>query len=135
MKVYVPDASVILKWVIGEEEDADGAFTLLNGWLHQEHEFIVPTLWRYEVGNVLGLKRPKEADAILTLLVEYHFDETAISDEMSRIAFSLMRDHRGVTFYDACYHAVAIARKGVMVTADRTYYAKVKSKGGIMLVG
>ena len=135
MKKYVPDASIILKWVIGEEKDTDDALALLKGWLNQEHDFIVPALWRFEVGNVLGLKRPKEAEAILNLLSAYQFEETTLSAEMVHITFDLMHDHRGVSFYDACYHAVAIAIKGTMVTADKTYYSKVKSMGSILLVG
>jgi len=38
MKVFVPDASVILKWVLGETENQDKAIELLEGWLNQEHE-------------------------------------------------------------------------------------------------
>ena len=47
MKIFVPDASVILKWVLREEEDHDYAFALLKGWINQEHEFILPSLWLY----------------------------------------------------------------------------------------
>ncbi len=72
MKVIVPDASIILKWVLGEDEEGqDRAIELLKGWLNQEYEFILPSLWIYEVGNVLGLKRPKDAEKILGLLLGY----------------------------------------------------------------
>lgn len=35
---------------------------------------------------------------------------------------------------DAIYHAVALLESGVMVTADRAYFEKVKGKGKIILI-
>jgi predicted nucleic acid-binding protein len=134
MKVFVPDASVILKWVLGETENQDKAIELLEGWLNQEHEFILPPLWLYEVGNVLGLKRAKDAEKILGLLLEYEFRDCQITRELVNSTFSLMREFKGVTFYDAIYHAVALLENGVMVTADRAYFEKVKGKGKIILI-
>ncbi|MEW6615627.1 MAG: type II toxin-antitoxin system VapC family toxin [Thermodesulfobacteriota bacterium] len=134
MKVFVPDASVILKWVLGETENQDKAIELLEGWLNQEYEFILPPLWLYEVGNVLGLKREKDAEKILGLLLEYEFRECKITGELVNSTFGLMREFKGVTFYDAIYHAVALLENGVMVTADKAYFEKAKDKGNIILI-
>ncbi len=135
MKIFVPDASVILKWVLGEDEEGqDRAIELLNGWLGQEHEFILPSLWIYEVGNVLGLKRPKDAEKILGLLLEYEFKESQITNIQINLAFHLMKEFKGVTFYDAIYHTLALLEKGVLVTADKDYFKKAKNMGGIMLI-
>lgn len=134
MKVFVPDASVILKWVLGETESQDKAIELLEGWLNQEHEFILPPLWLYEVGNVLGLKRAEDAEKILGLLLEYEFRNCQITGKLLNSTFGLMREFKGVTFYDAIYHAVALLENGVMVTADRAYFEKVKGKGKIILI-
>ena len=133
MNTFVPDASVILKWVIGEE-DSKNTQTLLDGWLNQEYEFILPSLWVYEVGNVLGLKRPKEADAILSLLIDYAFQECEMTKDLIAATFGLMKAYRGITFYDAVYHAVALQEKGVMITADRAYYEKTKKQGSVRLI-
>lgn len=134
MKIFVPDASVILKWVLRDEEDHDYAFALLKGWINQEHEFILPSLWLYEVGNVLGMKRPKDAERILDILLEYEFMEYRITKEITTIAFRLMRELKGVTFYDTIYHVIALRESGVMVTADKTYFEKAKGMGGILLI-
>lgn len=135
MKVIVPDASIILKWVLGEdEEDQDRATELLKGWLNQEYEFILPSLWIYEVGNVLGLKRPKDAGKILGLLLGYEFKECRNTNKLVDLTFKLMKEFKGVTFYDAIYHALALIEKGMMVTADKDYYKKTKDKGGIILI-
>ena len=127
MKVIVPDASIILKWVIGEgEEGQDRAIEFLNGWLNQEYEFIMPSLWIYEVGNVLGLKRPKDAEKILGLLLGYEFKESQITNIQVNLTFHLMKEFKGVTFYDAIYHSVALLEKGMMVTADKDYFQEDK---------
>lgn len=58
--IVIPDASVILKWVL-EKDDEPGyaqALKLQDAILADDVEIRVPTLWRYEVGNVLGLKNP-----------------------------------------------------------------------------
>ncbi|MGC9196606.1 MAG: type II toxin-antitoxin system VapC family toxin [Syntrophobacteraceae bacterium] len=51
----VVDASVILKWVLGEEREAEWnkALALLNGWVEGRVELMAPDLWVYEVGNFL----------------------------------------------------------------------------------
>ena len=38
------------------------------------------------------------------------------------------------TFYDAAYHAVAVARGGTMVTADGRYVAKAGRAGHVRLL-
>ncbi len=133
MKIFVPDASVIVKWVIGEDSD-DIAGDILHGWLNQEHDFLLPSLWVYEVGNVLGMKRPKDANTILDLLLEYRFRECSITRELIAATYDLMNEYRGATFYDAVYHAVALRENGTMVTADKAYYEKAKRKGCVMLI-
>ena len=135
MKIFVLDASVILKWVLGEDEEGqDRAIELLNGWLGQEHEFILPSLWVYEVGNVLGLKRSKDAEKILGLLLEYEFKEYRNTNKLVDLTFKLMKEFIGVTFYDAIYHALALLEKGILVTADKEYFKKAKNMGGIILI-
>lgn len=135
MKLFVPDASIILKWVLSENEDnQDKALSLLHAWLNQECAFILPSLWMYEVGNVLGLKKPKEADELLGLLLDYEFPEARISKRLINQTYRLMKEHRGITFYDAVYHAVAVQESGTLVTADKAYFDKMHSKGGIVLI-
>ena len=58
--IVVPDASVLLKWVLrsDDEEDRNRALDLKAAWLAGACEIVVPTLWAFEVGNVLGMKQP-----------------------------------------------------------------------------
>ena len=47
----------------------------------EQVELRVPTLWRYEVGNVLGLKKPKMALELMGALLAYEFDEVPLRNE------------------------------------------------------
>jgi len=40
----------------------------------------------------------------------------------------------GVTFYDAVYHAIALERKGTLVTADAAYLKKAGKYGHAVLL-
>ena len=80
------------------------------------------------------MKRPKNAERILEILLEYEFTERPIIQEIINITLSLMREFRGITFYDGVYHALAIHENGFTVTADSAYFERVKEKGRILLI-
>ena len=131
----VPDASVILKWVFKapEEDHAEEALLLLDQWVDGRINIIVPALWCFEVGNVLGLKSAGLAAEIMALLLEYKFEEQAITDEICRLILSIMGDCK-VTFYDAAYHAVALNCGATFITADEAYVRKASKLGQVALV-
>lgn len=132
--VVVPDASVILKWMLqGPEEEArDASLALRDAWLEGALEIVVPTLWIFEVGNVVGLKQPTKAEALLQTVVDLALPEEPAAAYATSI-LELMREH-DVTFYDAAYHALAIVRQGTMLTADRRYVKKSEAAGHIQLI-
>lgn len=132
----VPDASVILKWAFNAEageQDAANAEGLLQGWVDGKYTILLPSLWIFEVGNVLGLKVPDMADAIMEVFIDYRFVSVDITHNLCGKTFDLMKKY-GVTFYDAVYHAVALRQKGLLVTADESYYKKAKGSGHIALL-
>ena len=51
--IIVPDASIILKWVLEKEDEPDyrQAFQLQESLVAEQIEMRLPTLWRYEVGK------------------------------------------------------------------------------------
>ena len=134
-RIVVPDASVILKWIdrLPGEKDREHADALLDAWLNGRLEIVVPPLWAFEVSNVLGQDDPLGAGPIMDELLGYRFEEADTTPELFRAAFGLMKDFR-VTFYDAVYHAVALLRKGVFVTADEAYFRKAGRRGGVSLL-
>ena len=129
--VLVPDASVLLKWALrsDDEPDRDLALALKTAWLDGRCDLVVPTLWVYEVGNVLGLKEPKVADQLLAAMVDLQMTEVSPATYHPSI-LRLMRDHH-VTFYDAAYHALAIERDATMLTADVKYVRKAARAGHV----
>ena len=82
---------------------------------------------------MLGREDPLCAGPIMEELLGYRFEEADPTTELCRAAFGLMKDFR-VTFYDAVYHAVALLRKGVFVTADEAYFRKAGRRGGVALL-
>jgi len=130
--VVVPDASVLLKWVLAseDEEDRDRALELRERWLSGECTVVLPSLWLFEVGNIVGTKQPDLAGELMKILIDFRFEEEPASDFCLK-ALELMRKFK-VTFYDASYHAVALMRGGVFVTADTNYWRKTSAAGHSM---
>ncbi len=135
MKQYVVDASVILKWVLGDEREKDQkeALKLLRGWVNGRAAVSAPTLWQYEVGNFLGREVPEEAEIKMKLLLNLHIRNIELSDTIYRQCFAWMRDFK-ITFYDASYLAVAHDIGADLVTADAKFKAKMDKKGPIYLL-
>lgn len=119
--VVVPDASVILKWVLpsADEPESDRAIALRDQWIAGRVAIVVPALWAFEVANVLAMKSGKQAEPLLSALLDLEMDEAPVR-EFAAAALSLCVKH-DVTFYDAAYHALAQARRGTLVTADERY--------------
>ena len=130
----MPDASVLLKWILrsSDEPDRDRALDLKAAWLADDCELVVPSLWVYEVGNVLALKQPSIAAALLHAMLDLGLRDEAPHRDAGAIV-GLMREHK-VTFYDAAYHALAIRHRGTMITADRAYVKKAARAGHVVLL-
>jgi len=84
----------------------------------------LPTLWRFEVGNVLGLKQPTLATELLSALLAYGFEEVSLGKDYAQEFLEHMREVNGVSFYDAAYHVLALRVKGLYLTADLAYLKK-----------
>jgi predicted nucleic acid-binding protein len=122
----VLDASVILKWVLDAETEPGhaAASRLLERFQKGELNLLVPSLWLYEVGNTLCLKRPADAFEALAALCDLGLSEVPFSRGMIHRAISLAQGH-SLTFYDASYLAVAEAAETVLVTADGKFYRRL----------
>lgn len=125
-RLIVPDACVLLKWVLPAEREPDlhQARALRRAFEEQGIDLLLPPLWFYEVGNVLTLKCPEDAAARLRLLTDMAIPEARPSAAWREEICALVKSKR-VTFYDATYHALARVTSGLFVTADRKYMAKV----------
>ena len=127
--VVVPDASVLLKWSLDApgEKDREKALAIRQEWLAGRHRLILPSIWAYEVGNILGREQPGLARQLLEIYLGYQFEEEHAADLFERI-LDIM-NAIDVTFYDAAYHSVAIKHRGTYVSADDKYVRKALSFG------
>lgn len=134
--VVVPDASVILKWVLQPEDEPDvpRALRLLDEYRARRIEMRVPGLWRHEVGNILGLKYPELAAEAMEALLSVGFGEESLDRDYCLAVLRFMRESRGVTFYDAAYHVLALRLGGALITADRHYARRTRRRGHIVLL-
>ena len=135
MKKYVVDASVILKWVVGNERESDHekAKSLLETWTEGDIELSAPILWQYEVGNFLGRSLQDEAMDKMNLLLNLNIRNVALTNDMVNRCFSWMRQKK-VTFYDASYLAVAFEIKGTLITADEKFTDEMGKTNRIYLL-
>jgi predicted nucleic acid-binding protein len=136
MTTLIPDASIILKWSLEREDEPDfqKALMILEDYLAEKVDIFLPALWRYEVGNILGRKKPEMASEIFRISLRYQFNEEPLDEAYSLQVLALMREVKGISFYDASYHILAIRKHGFYVTADRDYYRRALQHGSIMLL-
>jgi predicted nucleic acid-binding protein len=125
VKLVVPDASVLLKWVLPEEREphAAQAIAIRDAFIAGRIRLLVPPLWFYEVGNVLVAHYPDSAAERLAALAAFRLPEARPTSAWRERIIKLAAEH-GVTFYDASYHALAAVMGGVFVTADEKYLRK-----------
>lgn len=135
MTLLVPDASVVLKWVLREEApDTPNALKLFEDFALGRVDLVLPSLWFYEVANVLSLKTSaSETVRNLQFLVDQDLSVGELSWSSVRLGCEMARTLR-VSFYDACYHALAIQDEAQLVTADERYYRKAGKHGSILLL-
>ena len=132
-RLVVPDASVILKWVLpsGDEPDLGPALALRDSIAGGHVRAIVPALWLYEVGNTLARRQPDRAERTLGALLRFDLENAPQSSIWLECVLGLTRRY-GVTFYDASYHAHAIVGRGTFVTADERYIGRAEDAGRVM---
>lgn len=131
--LVVPDASVLLKWVLpsDDEPDADKALQLRAAILDEAVHVIVPPLWIYEIGNTVSRRFPEHAQACLSALLRFGLEEMPASQAWLARSVELTSRH-DVSFYDAAYHALALLHKGLFVTADVKYAGRASGSGSVV---
>lgn len=130
MKSVVVDASVILKWVLppDNEPHQTQALELRDAFINEKLQLFVPTLWYFEVGNLLSRIFPEQAgEQLKDLTVILESAEKHSSPNYQSEILRLTKRY-GVTFYDASYHALAIVEKGALFTADEKYLRAISKE-------
>ena len=136
MKSCVVDASVAVKWFVGDAPDENNipqALQLLDIGISGNAVFIQPPHWVAEISAVLARRIPQLAsDNIADLL---QFDCVRIVDSFHAyqraISLSQTLNHH---LFDTLYHAVALEEDATLITADRCFYDKARAVGSIMML-
>jgi predicted nucleic acid-binding protein len=126
LPLLVPDASVLLKWVLPSDDqpDTDIALALRSSIVEESVRALLPTLWIYEVGNTIARRFPTCALDWMCALMKFGLEEAPPTQAWLAKTLEITVQHE-VSFYDAAYHAVALIHKGVFVTADTRYVNRV----------
>jgi hypothetical protein len=119
--VVVPDASVILKWVLpGDELGSERALALRDAIRDEHVRAIVPGLWLYEVGNTVARRYPDHARAWLSALAKFGLEEAPATQSWLTKALDLTK-------------AYAV-HGGVFVTADERYAKRTSASGAVVML-
>ena len=131
-QLLVPDASILLKWVLpSDEPDADKALLLRAAILEEAVRAILPAIWLHEAGNTIARRFPQKAVDWLSALLKFGLEEAPPSPPWLAKTLELTRRYE-VSFYDAAYHALALVHKGLFVTADSRYINRVAESGSVV---
>lgn len=127
MKRYVLDTSVIVKW-FSEEKGSEKAGGILRQLQNQEAEILIPELVKYELANALlkGKKLTgKEAELALVIFYILPLSFMAETPESAKLTYSLA-EKLNISYYDACFLALAKIQKATLITANPRHQKKVK---------
>ena len=127
--VFVIDASVTIAWLMPDEADdvANNAYRRLR-----DGEALVPSLWWYEVRNVLianeRRKRVSQAtvDRLLVALARLPIGFDHTPDEPALLG--LARKFQ-LTVYDAAYLELALRREAPLASLDRALKVAARASG------
>jgi predicted nucleic acid-binding protein len=129
--VIVLDSSVALKWIFADEVGAGHAVRIRDDHISAKNEIAVPSLFFYEIANVLATKvklAPDDALEAFSLINDFEFNVYELDNFEYLEAMTLAMKLR-ISVYDASYHVLARQLGCRFLTADRKFWEKVKGMG------
>lgn len=136
MNTVVVDASVIVKWILPDNEkenNIDQALRILQLIKKSKIQVKQPPHWLAETAAVIQRLSPETAIEDIKDLYDTNFEILDTQQVYMRACeLSTTLNHH---MFDTLYHAVALSMEdGVLVTADKKYYLKAGSLGAITLL-
>ncbi len=133
-ETLVLDASVIVKW-FDDEEYTDKALEIRKEFVKGDVDIIVPELLLYEVSNALRYNKNisrKDKGEMIDDLSLIDFKVVHFSNKTASMAMKIALD-TDTTIYDGTYLAAARLNKCPLITADKKYVKRIKSKDVIFI--
>jgi predicted nucleic acid-binding protein len=135
--MIVLDSSVALKWIFADKDGVAQALRVRDEHIAGKNEIAVPSLFFYEIANVLATKvklSTEEALAAFELIGAFEFYAHELNSSEYLEAMTLAMQHK-ISVYDASYHVLASRLGCSFLTADRKFWEKVKEMGIAELLG
>jgi len=133
--MVVLDTSVIVKWFI-EEKGSERSLLWLEKHIKKEEIILVPSLFFYEIANVLRYNKRLPTDEILNLIEELfrlNLKIEEVTPELIMRGVVLAREEN-ISIYDAIFVVLAKIYQLSFYTADEKLYKKVKGLGFVELL-
>jgi predicted nucleic acid-binding protein len=127
MKKVVLDTSVIVKW-FSQEEGSQKAKKILLDLREGKIQILLPELVKEELANaLLKGKQLSFSQAKKALKVFYQLPLLFIPQDL-KLALGTYRlaSKLKITFYDACFLALAKSERAVLITANPRHQKKIK---------
>lgn len=123
----VIDSSVVIKWLNDvDEKNIEQANKLLMDTLDGKIVLFMPELAKYEIGNVLLLKKKLSiGDIVIPIHTLYSFpiqfipESVELAQDTYNIAFKL-----GITYYDASFISLAKQQNAMLITENIKHQGK-----------
>jgi predicted nucleic acid-binding protein len=134
--MIVLDASVVLKWILGDEERGEKTKPYRDRHVSGEEVVAVHDLFFYEIANVLTTKTNLNTRDVLeafALIWNFDFEIFNFGLEEFLAGITLSRRYR-ITLYDAAYISLAKRLQCSFVTADGRLYEKTKELKEVKLL-
>ena len=127
MSRIVVDASAVAAIIFGEPESA-AAQEMIG-----DRAIVAPHLLCYEIANVALVKMRRHADrrAAIAAAFDGFLTEAIAYEEIDIAATAAVGFRRELTFYDACYVWLALARGLPLATFDRKMAAAFEAEAAL----
>jgi predicted nucleic acid-binding protein len=129
--MIVLDSSVALKWIFADEDGAEHAMRVRDEHAAAKNEIAVPSLFFYEIANVLATKVKLSSDEALEafgLISAFELNVYELDNSEYQEAITLAMKQK-ISVYDASYHVLASRLGCSFLTADRKFWEKVQGLG------
>ena len=127
LKKVVADSSVIVKWLNQlDEENLEAADKILADASQGKIELLIPELAKYEVGNVLLLRKKIPLGAIGLLFHTLFVSPIQFISQSEELASEtyVLASNLGITYYDASFVALAKQYNALLVTENIKHQGK-----------
>ena len=134
--MIVLDSSVALKWIFADEEGAEHAKRVRDDHVTGKNEISVPSLFFYEIANVLATKVKLSAEEALEAFelisaFELSVHELDTSEYLEAVTIAMKLK---ISVYDSSYHVLASRLGCRFLTSDRKFWEKAKGMGVVELL-